>query len=636
MNRFFIVITIVLSQAACKKAELSTNKFSDPVLVKIADLQDRRASDSLYLYFSHENPAYRAAAVLAFASIQDSSAIEKISVLVLADNDTTVRKTSAFALGQIPSSKSENVLSDASASEKVPNVLREILEAYGKVTKKWNLDYKVIGNREGLAWSLYRSGLNNAVDSSVNIFAATLLDKGESEMTRLGGANFFARGAKHIENVQSAIINSAINDPSTEVRLATTLALRKIINDSSFMALEKIIQRDDDYRIRVNALRSLQAFPFEKSKDYLLKSITDRNVNVGIAASEGVLASVTENFWIELANRVTDIRHWRIQANIYEAILKVKENQTVIDEIKTAYKQSINPYQKAALLTSLQQSAGSIDFIEQELMKADTPIIRSSAAAAIVFFNRSKKFRPALKIRFVEIFKKAMQTGDPAVIGITASALADSSLGYRDIVKDFSFLKEAKQKLSLPKDNEALQPLESAIAYFERRKIEQEVKNEFNHPIDWEVVKSLSKAQLAVIKTTKGNITLRLLIEEAPGSVANFVKLAQQNYFNNKLFHRVVPNFVVQAGCNRGDGWGSEDYSIRSEFSQRRYTTGSVGMASAGKDTEGTQWFITHSPTPHLDGRYSIFAVVQRGIEAVHLMEVGDRIIEIEIQGEEE
>jgi cyclophilin family peptidyl-prolyl cis-trans isomerase len=114
--------------------------------------------------------------------------------------------------------------------------------------------------------------------------------------------------------------------------------------------------------------------------------------------------------------------------------------------------------------------------------------------------------------------------------------------------------------------------------------------------------------------------------------VANFVALARRHYFDHKFFHRVVPNFVIQAGCNRGDGFGSEDYSIRSEFSLRKYTTGSMGMASAGKDTEGTQWFITHSPTPHLDGRYTIFAEVISGIDVVHHIGIGDEIVSVTIE----
>lgn len=125
---------------------------------------------------------------------------------------------------------------------------------------------------------------------------------------------------------------------------------------------------------------------------------------------------------------------------------------------------------------------------------------------------------------------------------------------------------------------------------------------------------------------------VRLFVNEAPGSVSNFVSLARNNYFDGKLFHRVVPNFVIQTGCNRGDGWGSEDYSIRSEFSSRRYSTGTMGMASAGKDTEGTQWFITHSPTPHLDGRYTIFGEVVEGLKVLDFIEIGDRINDVEVE----
>ena len=207
----------------------------------------------------------------------------------------------------------------------------------------------------------------------------------------------------------------------------------------------------------------------------------------------------------------------------------------------------------------------------------------------------------------------------------------DSTLGYKSVIKDFSFLKEARNKLSLPKDFESIVPLETAIAYFEGRKISSPTTNEFNHPIDWNIVKRIPRDQRAIIKTSRGEIVIRLFVDEAPGSVANFVTLASNKYYNGKFFHRVVPNFVVQGGCPRGDGWGGEAYSIRSEFSQRRYKTGAIGMASAGKDTEGTQWFITHSATPHLEGRYTLFAEVVQGMDVVHQIEVGDSIISVDI-----
>nr|WP_281350437.1 peptidylprolyl isomerase [Fulvivirga lutimaris] len=146
------------------------------------------------------------------------------------------------------------------------------------------------------------------------------------------------------------------------------------------------------------------------------------------------------------------------------------------------------------------------------------------------------------------------------------------------------------------------------------------------------MIKTIDKEQIVKISTDKGVIKLRMLVNDAPGSVVNFIALAKSGYYNGKNFHRVVPNFVIQGGCNRGDGYGGEDYSIRSEFANLRYEEGSVGMASAGKDTEGTQWFITHSPTPHLDGSYTIFAKVTEGMDVVHKMEVGDKINTIELE----
>ena len=236
-----------------------------------------------------------------------------------------------------------------------------------------------------------------------------------------------------------------------------------------------------------------------------------------------------------------------------------------------------------------------------------------------------------MKSAFADVFKQALETGDIALVAIVSSLLMNPDFDFKNEYDGFEFLDVAKSKLSLPKDNEALQVLNKAIAYFNGEEGLPETKNEYNHPIDWALVKSLGRDQNVIIKTDKGEVVLRLLVNKAPGSVANFVKLATDGYFNGKNFHRVVPNFVIQGGCNRGDGYGGEDYSIRSDFANLRYQEGSVGMASAGKDTEGTQWFITHSPTPHLDGRYTIFAQVAKGMDVVHSIEVGDKILSVDL-----
>jgi cyclophilin family peptidyl-prolyl cis-trans isomerase/HEAT repeat protein len=628
MERSLLFCFFLAGLLSCKEATTSVNKFSDPTHIKIADLQDRRALDSLFGFFQHEDSRYRKDAVLAFASIQDSSAVTRIGAL-LHDSDTAVRRAAAFALGQTPSAESARLLKDAASKEKETSVLNEILESYGKATRQWTAPVTLTDNTQrGEAWSLYRAGLNNAVAQSLNAKAATFLSN-QDEKTRVAAAHFFARSAQNFNNILP-VIAMATNDVSPDVRMAAAFSLRKITTDSSFIVIEKTL-KDKDPRVRVNAVKALQSFPFEKSKDVLLRMLNDKNINVGIAASEVIRDKGTDQFWVDIANRAGSEKNWRIQANLYQAVVRVKDNKPIIDEIKGLYRESTNPYQQASLITALQETTSTLDFIEQELLKADTPVVRSSAAAALVAINKSRKFPASQKPQMAARYKMAIGTGDPSVIGTIAGALSDSILGYRSIINDISFLMEARKKLSLPKDNEALQPLEAAIAHFQKKKLSP-VRNQFNHPIDWALVKTIPKDQVAIIRTAKGNVTMRLLVEEAPGSVANFVTLVKQKYFDSKLFHRVVPNFVVQAGCNRGDGSGSEDYSIRSEFSERRYTTGSVGMASAGKDTEGTQWFITHSPTPHLDGRYTIFAVVEDGMDVVPRIEVGDQILSVTLK----
>jgi cyclophilin family peptidyl-prolyl cis-trans isomerase/HEAT repeat protein len=626
------IASVVLSCNSNKDS--APNKFSDPVVLKIADFKDRRLTDSLLPYLSHENPLYREESAIAFASIQDSAAVDALGKVLLMDADTTVRSAAAYAIGQTRCSHSERILLAALAKESNYHMVDELLESYGKTTSHWQLVRPGLLNDTaksvGFAWSLYRAGLNGKTDTTVNDAAALLLDQKYNALTRLGVAHFFARGGKDFEKFQNVIIRAAQQDPDADVRMATALSLRKIKTPESLAALRRILDNEKDERVRVNAMRALASFAYTDTKATLVKALSDKSVNVGIAAAETIKAVATNDDWVELSNLPANIKNWRVQSLIYEAALAASDNKTVAEEIQSVYKQTQNPYHRAALLTALQTSVMSFGFIEEQLLAADTPVIRSSAASALVAINQRKNFDPKLKSRFADIYKKAMETGDAAVIGTVAGALADSTLGYKSVINDYAFIKNARTKLSLPKDNEAIQPLEEALAYFEGRK-SIPVKNEFNNAIDWELVKTIPASQEAIIKTTKGKITLQLLVEESPGSVANFIKLAKADYFDGKFVHRVVPNFVVQAGCNRGDGWGSENYSIRSEFSHRKYTTGSVGMASAGKDTEGTQWFITHSPTPHLDGRYTIFAEVLKGMEAVELLEVGDQILDVEL-----
>ncbi|HKP81425.1 MAG TPA: peptidylprolyl isomerase, partial [Pyrinomonadaceae bacterium] len=142
----------------------------------------------------------------------------------------------------------------------------------------------------------------------------------------------------------------------------------------------------------------------------------------------------------------------------------------------------------------------------------------------------------------------------------------------------------------------------------------------------------IGKTVRAVVTTSKGSFTIEFLPEAAPLTVDNFVQLAQRNYYRNVTIHRVVPNFVIQDGDPRGDGNGGPGYQIRCEINEVLYDRAAVGMALSGKDTGGSQWFVTHSPQPHLDGGYTVFGRVIAGMDVVDKIVRGDVIQSITIK----
>ncbi|MFH2056191.1 MAG: peptidylprolyl isomerase [bacterium] len=136
---------------------------------------------------------------------------------------------------------------------------------------------------------------------------------------------------------------------------------------------------------------------------------------------------------------------------------------------------------------------------------------------------------------------------------------------------------------------------------------------------------------IALLQTTRGDIRIELLYDAAPKTVINFVELAEKGFYDNRVWHRVIPDFVIQDGCPRGDGWGDPGYEIRCEYNALHYEKGSVGMATSGKDTGGSQFFICQSEQPHLDGRYTLFGRVVDGFREVTLTELGDSIFSVRI-----
>lgn len=142
----------------------------------------------------------------------------------------------------------------------------------------------------------------------------------------------------------------------------------------------------------------------------------------------------------------------------------------------------------------------------------------------------------------------------------------------------------------------------------------------------------------AIFETTKGTIRLELFDEQAPVTVANFVNLISRGYYDGLNFHRVIDNFMIQGGCPTGTGTGGPGYRFEDECSPslRHDTPGILSMANAGPGTNGSQFFVTHTPTPHLDGRHTVFGKVvsQEDMDVVNQIVQGDKMQKVTVEGD--
>jgi cyclophilin family peptidyl-prolyl cis-trans isomerase len=243
-------------------------------------------------------------------------------------------------------------------------------------------------------------------------------------------------------------------------------------------------------------------------------------------------------------------------------------------------------------------------------------IIRSTAARLLGEQELAKSNPSAVFEQLSEAFYRSQ-----------ADSSAEASMGALSGLKDQFLLLRSNEKF----EDELLVPFKRASVspdYLIRRRAES-IAKELNIELgrtaeritfkekgvsrvkraNYKRVLNRSKAGVKLV-TSKGEFTIRFYTDEAPLTVENFIALASSGYFNGLAIHRVVPNFVVQDGDSRGDGEGGPGWHIRCEINQIPFERGTVGMALSGKDTGGSQWFVAHSPQPHLDGGYTVFGHV--------------------------
>jgi len=638
----FLLAVLMGISGCCRCGE--ENIFHDEMRQMIYTLQDKRDTQTLLPVLKDRHPGHREAAALAFASVQDKAAIQPLAPL-LQDNSLEVRSACAYALGQIGDPEAEPLLIKALDKEESPQVKGYILEALGKCGTDQGLAFLVSLDlskgeevlRLGQTRGIYRYSLRDKVLDKGTEKILDLLEKNDSREITVTAGNYLAR-LKGIDLTPHyrRLLDLARQKTCIFTRANLALALGKSIHPDVPVFLKTLLAEPYDYRIQINALRALENFPYADARDAVFTALLNDNPHVAYQAAEYFKAKGIGTDAPRYRQTAEKIAEFRARAGMWAAALKyaTKDNRNeVIGAIVSAYRQNGLTYEKAGLLAALAEAPSSHPFVAEQAFSSPEKVIQSQAIATLVEMRRilGSQIEPKEKQAFAGYFKQAIQSGDGAMIGLCAGVLREPDLGFKTIYKDAGFLKAALAGIKLPMDIEAYQELQETIAFFygEKASLPPTAAQKRRKTADWQKIAAIDPDQEVLVKTTRGDITLRLLVNDSPLSVANFLELVESGYYRNHIFHRVVPNFVIQVGCPRGDGWGGADFTIGSEFGLLYYGEGAVGMASAGKDTESNQWFITHSPTPHLDGRYTIFARVTSGMEVVHKIGLGDRILDI-------
>ena len=651
---------------------------NNETIQEIMRLEDRRApAAALAKFVTSTNSTVQRRAVMALGRMQDSSAVQLL-VPLLKTSDARIRAEAIFSLGQLAQPRATNELLRHDAEEKDIEVRLALIEAVSKTTNdstlaavsealvNWlNAQIPIVRADAALAAARLAQRGFKKNDWGAPL-ANLLIDKDEEARWRAAYAlmRLYAGGQITPDSLATKNLLAALTDRSARVRMQAARALGAMKVSSTLEALTEIGKNDADWRVRVTATAALGNFDFPDLLSQLALSDTSEHVRLTALRSlataaermqrKGILPDLApaKEFFIECLQN--DNSTWREQAAAALALAQLFKKE-IIPEL-AQYVTPQQPYFRSRLAEAFGVTATTEAFpYLKKLARDPATSVQISALEAL------SKLPASIQAKATPIYLEALQSGDAVITAIAAQNLAADSLQRQNHV---AAMIAAYQKLKTPIDAEAAQMIFSALAQCgdlsakplleaalqipdkpTARAAAEALKkltgDDYSGRIPREIkptqdftskdIQSLAKAR-ATIQTNKGNIEIAFYPDEAPLTVLNFVRLAQKGYFDGLLIHRVVPNFVIQTGDPRGDGWGGPGYAIRSEFSRWRYTRGMVGMASSGTDTEGSQFFITHSDQPHLDGKYTIFARVKSGMEVVDALQVGDRMEKVTIQ----
>jgi HEAT repeat protein/cyclophilin family peptidyl-prolyl cis-trans isomerase len=639
----FLTLTMILGAACVKKHESPEDT--------IARLEYQRSLEEgkLVAYLNDGNPTLRERAALALARIQDPATVPALAK-ALSDEEASVRRMAAFALGQSGSASAERHLILRLYTEQDPAVVGALIDALGKIGEEdaskvltKSLDSPDSDSRARAATALGLLGRREIMDEAADL---ALIDHVEEFEDEVRWRVFYALARRKPEAALDVLI-AGLGDRHPLARAYAARGLGQLEQERAIFPLMGALA-DKDWRVVVNATRALGKLGDQRAVEPLLLVAKSPNEHLSLVAIRA-LGQLGGPRAAEHLRSGLESESWRKTSECARALATADTCMATPYLIPLV--KSPTARVRAASAEGLGTAGDSLALATLEGLLADEkePLVLTAAVSALAL-NERANLEPLRTI--------LSHTEDLAVAATLAAALGERQdtesvqglvalyrkfTGDEDVSPHVEIL-EALGEIGSPEpvafiqealDDPRKQVVEKAAWALEQITGEDysnrvPVNSTFTGEPDFRHARRISGSSVR-LDTEKGEILIKLLVEEAPLTAANFARLVEEGYFDGLTFHRVVSDFVIQDGCPRGDGWGGPGYRIPCEYNEIKYERGLVGMALAGKDTGGSQFFITHSPQPHLDGRYTIFGRVLNGMETVDRMQVGDRILGAEL-----
>ena len=431
---------------------------------------------------------------------------------------------------------------------------------------------------------------------------------------------FAARGLGALEDASAVdLLAGLLRDPDEGVAATATKALGTLGDARGVPAVAVLLASPRPALVR-EALRALAVLPGDRSlRDRLVPLVGAREPWLRGPALQALARSDRDSFGLVLSGLDPD-PEWSVRGALAGALADVGDEvalRVLYGALKDDDPRAIPPMLEAVrtargndAVDTLRRHLEHPDFAVRAAATEGLAALKASGQTEVLLaaYRRAKGDGADVDARLALIAALAAQTDAPVQEALREIASSDS----------LRVVRERAAKALAAAGGATLDPGPERGRPFVDYRVAMA-------PYDTQPGAPLYSPR-AFVKTKHGTVEILLDVVETPLTTASFIDLARRGFYDGLTFHRVEPHFVVQGGCPRGDGNGGPGYTLRCEISQRPYGRGAVGMALSGKDTGGSQFFITHSPQPHLDGGYTLFGQVLSGMEVVDQIRPGDVI----------